>query len=57
MIDDELRRSADKLRYTADKLRKLARQTRSMHVRDDLLDLAERCERMARCVDNASPGD
>ena len=55
MVDDELRRSAEELRDTAGKLRALARRTRSTHAREGLLDLAERFERMARCVDGASP--
>lgn len=56
MVDDELRRSAQKLRDTAEKLKVLAHRTRSSDARDGLLDLAERFERMARCMDGAPPG-
>jgi len=55
MVDDELRRSAEELRDTAAQLKLLAQRTRSTHARDGLLDLAERFERMASCVDGASP--
>jgi hypothetical protein len=55
MADDEIRRSAEELRDTAVKLKRLAQQTRSTHVRNGLLDLAERFEQMARCMDDASP--
>ena len=55
MVDDELRRSAEELRDTAAKLKLLAQRTRSTHARDSLIDLAERFERMARCMDGASP--
>jgi hypothetical protein len=55
MVDDELRRSAGELRDTATKLKLLAQRTRSIDTRDGLLTLAERFERMARCMDGASP--
>jgi hypothetical protein len=55
MVDDEIRRSAEELRGTAEKLKELARRTRSIHARDGLLDLAERFEKMARCMGGASP--
>ncbi|MGD9617627.1 MAG: hypothetical protein AB7H90_21280 [Alphaproteobacteria bacterium] len=55
MVDDEIRRSADELRDTAEKLKLLARRTRSIYARDGLLDLAERFERLARCMGGASP--
>jgi chorismate-pyruvate lyase len=53
MVDDEVRRSAEELRSTAEKLKLLARRTRSIHARDGLLALAERFERMARCMGGA----
>lgn len=56
MVDGELRRSAKELRDTAENLKVLAHRTRSMDARDGLLDLAERFERMARCMDGALPG-
>jgi hypothetical protein len=55
MVDDEVRRSAGELRDTAERLRALATRTRSVYARDGLLDLAERFERMARCLDGAPP--
>jgi hypothetical protein len=55
MVDDELPRSAHELRDTAAKLKLLAQRTRSTYARDGLLDLAERFEHMARCMDGASP--
>jgi hypothetical protein len=55
MVDDELRRNVYELRDTAAKLKLLAQRTRSTYARAGLLDLAERFERMARCVDSASP--
>jgi len=53
MVDDELRRSAEELRDTAERLKALAQRTRSAYVRNGLLDLAERFERMARCAGGA----
>ena len=55
MVDDELRRSAEELRDTAGRLKLLAQRTCSTHVRDGLIELAERFERMARCMDGAPP--
>ena len=55
MGDDELRRSAVELRDTAARLKLLAQRTRSIDARDGLLVLAERFERMARCMDGAAP--
>jgi hypothetical protein len=55
MVDDEVWRSAEELRDTAAKLKLLARRTRSIDARDGLLDLAERFERMARCIGGACP--
>jgi hypothetical protein len=55
MVDDEIHRSAEELRDTAAKLKLLARRTRSLDARDGLLDLAERFERMARCMGGAAP--
>jgi len=53
MVDDAVQRGQE-LRDTATKLRLLARQTRSVDARRELLDLAERFERMAGQID---PGD
>jgi hypothetical protein len=50
MVDDEIRRSAEDLSEVAEKLKLLARRTRSTEVRDDLLALAERFQRMVRCM-------
>ena len=47
MVDEDAQRSAQEFRDTAAKLRNLARQVRSYQARQDLLDLAERFERMA----------
>ena len=55
MVHDELRRNIYELRDTAAKLKLLAQRTRSTYARAGLLDLAEQFERMARCVDSASP--
>ena len=55
MVDDEIHRSAEELRDTAAKLKLLARRTRSLDARGGLLDLAERFERMARCMGSAPP--
>ena len=55
MVDDEIRRSAEELRDTAERLKALAQRTRSIHARDGLLDLAERFEKMARCMSRAPP--
>jgi chorismate-pyruvate lyase len=54
MVDDEIWRNAEELRDTAAKLKLLARRTQAIHARGDLLNLAERFERMARCMDSAS---
>ncbi|HTV90184.1 MAG TPA: hypothetical protein VME41_14315 [Stellaceae bacterium] len=51
MVDDEVQRSAEELRDTAARLRLLAQQTRSAATRTELLDLAERFERMAARID------
>lgn len=56
MLDNELRHSVAELQDTAEKLKVLARRTRSPDARDALLDLAARCERVARCMDGAPPG-
>jgi hypothetical protein len=50
MVDDDLRR-AKEFRDTAGKLRQLARQVQAPDARRDLLDLAERFDRMARRID------
>jgi hypothetical protein len=55
MVDDEVQRGADELRDTAAKLRLLARQTRSAEAQKELLELAERFERMARQIDDDEP--
>ena len=47
MVDEDAQRSAEEFRDTAAKLRLLARQVRSYEARRDLLDLADRFERLA----------
>jgi hypothetical protein len=47
MVDEDVQRSAEELRDTAGKLRALARRTRSPNTRRELLNLAERFERIA----------
>jgi hypothetical protein len=47
MVDEDAQRSAQEFRDTAAKLRQLARQVRSHEARCDLLELAERFEKMA----------
>jgi len=54
MVDDDLRR-AKEFRETAAKLRQLARQVQSPDARRDLVDLAERFERMAQRIDPDNP--
>ena len=51
MVDEDVQRSAEELRDTAVKLRQLARRTRSPNTRLELLNLAERFERMAAQLD------
>jgi len=51
MVDEDIQRSAEELRDTAAKLRALARRTRSPNTRRELLNLAERFERMAAQLD------
>ena len=55
MVDDEVWRSAEELRDTAEQLKGAGTRTRSTYARDGLLDLAERFERMARCINGAPP--
>lgn len=55
MVDDEVQRSAEELRETAARLRLLVQQTRSATTRAELLDLAERFERMAARIDGRNP--
>ena len=47
MVDEDAQRSAQEYRDTATKLRLLARQVRSYEARQDLLELAERFDRLA----------
>jgi len=54
MVDDDLRR-AKEFRDTAGRLRQLARQVQSPDARRDLVELAERFERMARRIDPDNP--
>ena len=54
MVDDDLRR-AKEFRDTAARLRVLARQVQSPDARRDLLDLAQRFERMAQRIDPDDP--
>jgi hypothetical protein len=51
MVDEDVERSAREMRDTATKLRALARRTRSPNTRLELLNLAERFERMAAQLD------
>jgi hypothetical protein len=51
MVDEDIQRSAEELRDTAAKLRALARRTRSPNTRLELLNLADRFERMATQLD------
>ena len=55
MVDEDLQRSAEELRDTAAKLRQLARQTRFANTRRELLNLAERFERLAAQLDGGDP--
>ena len=47
MVDEDLERRAEELRNIAARLRRLSQQTRSPDPRRELLDLAERFEKMA----------
>jgi len=47
MVDEDVQRSAEELRDTAARLRALVRRTRSANTRLELLNLAERFEKMA----------
>jgi hypothetical protein len=51
MVDEDVQRSAEELRETAATLRRLARRTRSPNTRRELLNLADRFERMATQLD------
>jgi hypothetical protein len=55
MVDAASGCGSKDLRETAEKLKAMARRTRSIEARETLLDLAVRFERMARCMDGASP--
>lgn len=48
MVDEDLERRAEELRDIAARLRRLAQQTRSPDPRRELLDLADRFDKMAR---------
>ena len=48
MVDEDLERRAEELRDIAARLRRLAQQTRSPDPRRELLNLAERFEKMAQ---------
>ena len=50
MVDEDLERHAEELRDIAGRLRRLAQQTRSPDPRRELLDLAERFERLAESL-------
>ena len=56
MVDDDLRR-AKEFPDAAGKLRQLARQVQSPDARRDLLDLAERFDRMAARIDPDNPAE
>lgn len=56
MVDDDLRR-AKEFRETAGKLRALARQVQSPDARRDLMELANRFDRMARQIDPENPAE
>jgi hypothetical protein len=50
MVDEDLERRAEELRDIAGRLRRLAQQTRSPDPRLELLDLADRFEKMAQSL-------
>ena len=50
MVDEDVERRAEELRDIAGRLRRLAQQTRSPDPRRELLDLAERFDRMAQSL-------
>ena len=50
MVDEDLERRAEELRDIAGRLRRLTQQTRSPDPRRELLDLAERFERLAESL-------
>lgn len=50
MVDEDLERRAEELRDIAGRLRRLAQQTRSPDPRRELLDLADRFEKMAQSL-------
>jgi hypothetical protein len=50
MVDEDLERRAEELRDIASRLRRLAQQTRSPDPRRELLDLAERFERLSETL-------
>ena len=50
MVDEDLERRAEELRGIAARLRRLAQQTRSPDPRRELLDLADRFEKMAQSL-------
>ena len=54
MVDDEVQRARE-LRDTAGRLKLLARQTRHPDARRELIDLADRFERLAVQIDGDDP--
>ena len=55
MVEDDIRPDAAYYRSMAARLRTLAQQVTSRGVRTELLELAERFERMASWVEGRSP--
>ena len=55
MVDEDLERRAEELREIAARLRRLAQQTRSPDPRRELLNLADRFEKMAHSLGGGSP--
>jgi HAMP domain-containing protein len=57
MVDEDLERRAEELRDIAARLRRLAQQTRSPDPRRELVNLAERFERMAQSLAGGGPSE
>lgn len=55
MVDEDLERRAEELRDIAARLRRLAQQTQSPDPRRELMNLAERFEKMARSLAGGGP--
>ena len=55
MVAEDLERRAEELRNIAGRLRRLAQQTRSPDPRRELLDLADRFDKMAQNLAGGGP--